>query len=205
MSRVRTSGRARLVSVSLILLAMSAISALAAQADAFGKPLLTQVREWEGVGRDATEEEIRSWDIDVMPDGTGLPPGRGTVAQGGVVYAQRCALCHGDDGQGVPAFTTEVLIVREPWFELGNPRQLTTRGLGNYWPYATTLFDYTRRTMPFEAPGSLSNDDLYAVVAWLLNQNGIIPDDAVMDAQSRPAVVMPGRELFVPDPRPDEL
>jgi cytochrome c len=159
---------------------------------------------WEGIGRDATAEEIRAWDIAVMPDGTGLPPGRGTVPQGAVVYAQRCAVCHGDGGQGVPGLTVEVVIDREPWFELGNPNQLRQRTIGNYWPYATTLFDYTRRTMPFEAPGALSDDDVYSVVAWLLNQNGIIPDDAVMDARTLPAVRMPGRDLFVPDPRPDQ-
>jgi cytochrome c len=163
------------------------------------------VGPWEGIGRDATEAEIKAWDIDVMPDGTGLPPGRGTVAQGSVVYAQRCAVCHGDGGQGVPGITAEILIDRELWFELGNPNQLRQRTIGNYWPYATTLFDYTRRTMPFEAPGSLSDDDVYSVVAWLLNQNGIIADDAVMDARTLPAVRMPGRDLFGPDPRPEDL
>lgn len=168
-------------------------------------PEARAAQEEYGIGRDATEDEIKAWDIDIMPDGAGLPPGRGTVARGAVVYTERCAFCHGNEGQGVPAITTEVLIRQQPWFELGNPRQLGSRTIGNYWPYATTLFDYTRRAMPFDSPGSLNDDDVYSVVAWLLNQNGVIAEGAVMDAQTLPAVRMPGRDLFVPDPRPDQL
>lgn len=162
--------------------------------------------DWSDIGRDATAEEIRAWDIDVMPDGTGLPPGSGTVAQGAVVYAQRCASCHGDRGQvGELPPSGEVLVGREPWFELGNPTPVGPRTVGNYWPYATTLFDYIRRAMPPEAPGSLGDGEVYSVAAWLLNENGIIAEDAVMDAQTLPAVRMPGLDLFVPDARPERL
>ncbi|MBI4330239.1 MAG: cytochrome c [Chloroflexi bacterium] len=137
-----------------------------------------------------------------MPDGTGLPPGRGTPAQGATIFAQQCAGCHGDRGQGGLPATSEVLVGTAPWFQKGNPRAVAPRTIGNYWPYAPTVFDYVRRAMPFNAPGSLKDDEVYAVVAWLLNQNKIIGDNDVMDSQSLPKVQMPNRDGFVPDPRP---
>src|SRR5688500_34959 len=115
-----------------------------------------------GFGRAATPEEIRALDIDVMPDGRGLPPGSGTVAQGAKVYAQRCALCHGATGAD-PIAGSPKIVGAEPRDSFPFGRDLTlTKTVGNYWPYATTLFDYTRRAMPLDAPGSLTPDEVYA-------------------------------------------
>ena len=154
-----------------------------------------------GFGRAATPAEIQAVDIDIMPDGRGLPPGSGTVAQGAKVYAQRCALCHGATGAD-PIAGSPKIVGAEPRdsFPFGRDPKLT-KTVGNYWPYATTLFDYTRRAMPLDAPGSLSPDEVYAVVAWTLAANRIIPDTAVMDARTLPAVRMPARDRFVQDAR----
>ncbi len=152
-----------------------------------------------GFGRSATPEEIAALDIDVMPDGTGLPGGRGTVAQGAAVYAQRCAVCHGPTGTEGP---NDRLVGRLPDDEFpfaNDPRVRLT--IGNYWPYATTVFDYVRRAMPFDAPGSLTGDEVYGLVAYVLFLNEIVTEDAVMDAATLPAVVMPSRDRFVPDDR----
>lgn len=155
-----------------------------------------------GFGRAATSNDITDLDIDISPDGTGLPTGSGTPAQGAAVFATKCASCHGDKGQGGLPASSEVLVGTQPWFQEGNPRAVGPRTIGNYWPYATTVYDYVRRAMPFTAPQSLTNDEVYQVVAWLLNQNKIIGDNDVMDAQSLPKVQMPNRDGFVPDPRP---
>jgi cytochrome c len=152
-----------------------------------------------GFGRPATEEEIQAWDIDVRPDGLGLPAGRGTVAQGAAIYAAKCAACHGEGGHNGPF---DRLVGREPreGFPFGRDSSLQ-RTIGNYWPYATTLFDYTRRAMPWMSPGSLEDDEVYALVAYLLFVNEIVPEGAVMDADTLPRVVMPARERFVRDNR----
>ncbi|HEU0020701.1 MAG TPA: cytochrome c [Dehalococcoidia bacterium] len=131
-----------------------------------------------------------------MADGTGLPPGSGTAIQGTPIFAAKCAVCHGDKGQGGLPATSVVLVGTEPWFELGNPNQLGPRTIGNYWPYATTVFDYVKRAMPFDKPGSLTDEEVYAVTAWLLNQNGIIGEDEVMNAETLPEVKLPGRDIF---------
>lgn len=152
-----------------------------------------------GLGRPATAEEIRARDIDVMPDGRGLPPGRGTVRDGGTVYAAKCASCHGPRGEGG---TADRLVGRndgDSFAHATNPKLIRT--VGSYWPYATTLFDYTARAMPFQRPGSLTPDETYGLVAYLLFMNGIIGEDAVMDAGSLPKVVMPARDKFVIDDR----
>jgi len=149
-----------------------------------------------GLGRPATEAEIRAWDIDVSPSGAGLPPGRGTAKEGSKVYAAKCASCHGPTGIEGPA---PRLAGGIGTLATANP----VKTVGSYWPYATTLFDYTRRTMPFNAPQSLTSDEVYAVVAWMLFRNGLIKEDTVMDAASLPQVSMPNRHGFVPDPRPD--
>jgi S-disulfanyl-L-cysteine oxidoreductase SoxD len=146
-----------------------------------------------GFGTPADEARIAAWDINVRPDGVGLPDGSGSVEQGAEVYLARCAACHGMTGTEGP---NNVLVGREPWEDFP-----ITRTIGNYWPYATTLFDYIRRAMPMEAPGSLSADDTYAVIAWLLHRNEIVPADAVMNAATLPAVEMPARDRFVPDDR----
>lgn len=148
-----------------------------------------------GFGAPADPARVAAWDIDVRHDGVGLPAGRGTVAAGERVYATRCLACHGPTGTEGPY---DALAGGEPWGPGDAPRRRT---IGNYWPYATTLFDYVRRAMPQNAPGSLSADETYAVVAWLLERNGIVGEDAVMDARTLPAVVMPARDRFVPDDR----
>lgn len=148
-----------------------------------------------GPGRPPTDEEIRERDIDVRPDGIGLPPGSGTATLGATVFRDNCAACHGQDGEGA---ASDRLVGTEPMRPDGYPRTI-----GNYWPYATTLYDYIRRTMPFDRPGSLESDEIYGLVAWLLHRNGIIPEGLVMDASTLPLVEMPARDRFVPDDRMD--
>lgn len=152
-----------------------------------------------GFGRPATPEEIRAWDIDVRPDGAGLPPGRGTVAQGKAVYAAKCAACHGEAGRNGPF---DALAGREPrrGFAFGRDPSLV-RTVGNYWPYATTLYDYVHRAMPWTQPGSLEPDEVYGLVAYLLFLNEIVPESVVLDAATLPKVVMPARDRFVRDNR----
>jgi cytochrome c len=149
-----------------------------------------------GLGRRATDEEIHAWEIDIAPDGKGLPPGHGTVKRGAMVYAAKCAGCHGPTGIEGPS---DRLVGGQQTLQTPKP----VKTIGSYWPYATTLYDYIRRAMPFDAPQSLTPDDIYAVTAWLLYRNGIIGEEAVMDARTLPAVQMPNRQGFLPDPRPD--
>jgi S-disulfanyl-L-cysteine oxidoreductase SoxD len=152
-----------------------------------------------GIGRAATPSEIASWDIDVGPDGAGLPPGRGTPAEGAAIYATRCAACHGKTGTEGP---NDVLVGRpgsDPFPFARDAR--VPRTIGNYWPYATTLFDYIRRAMPPEKPGSLTDAEVYALTAHLLAWNGLVAGDAAIDAASLPKVQMPARSRFVPDTR----
>jgi cytochrome c len=152
-----------------------------------------------GIGRAATPDEIKKIDIDVMPDGRGLPDGQGTVAEGAKVYAAKCASCHGATGQGGSA---ERLVDRESgknWDFATNAKLVKT--VGNYWPYATTLYDYTNRAMPFMQPGTLTPDETYSLVAFILALNKIVPEDAVMNRATLPKVVMPSRDRFVVDNR----
>lgn len=161
-----------------------------------------------GVGRAATDAEVAAWAIDVGPDGKGLPSGRGTPAQGATIFAAKCAACHGPKGEGqvgAPAAgqaAAPKLVGRDPrdGFPFGQDPKLA-KTVGNYWPYATTVFDYVRRTMPLTAPGSLTNNEVYALVAFLLAQNEVIGPTAVMDSVTLPAVKMPARDKFVPDDR----
>ncbi len=149
-----------------------------------------------GLGRPATEAEIKTWDIDIDPTGAGLLPGRGTVQQGAAIYANKCAACHGPTGTEGPK---DRLVGGQGSLATANP----IKTVGSFWPYATTLYDYIYRAMPLNAPQSLVPNEVYSVVAWLLHQNGIIPANMVIDAQTLPAVKMPNRDGFVPDPRPD--
>lgn len=152
-----------------------------------------------GFGRAATPAEINAWAIAVRPDGLGLPRGRGTARQGALVYAARCAACHGASGREGPF---DQLVGREPraGFPFGtDPRYVKT--IGNYWPYATTLYDYINRAMPLDAPGSLAPDQVYSLVAYLLWRNELVADTAVIDRQTLPRVVMPARDRFVVDDR----
>lgn len=152
-----------------------------------------------GIGRAATADEIKAIDIDVMPDGRGLPPGRGTAAEGAPIYAAKCQSCHGKDGAGASA---DRLVATDsgPNFSFAMDAKLV-KAVGNYWPYATTLYDYTQRAMPFTKPGTLTPNELYALTAYILSLNKVIPADAVMDATTLPKVVMPAKNRFVMDNR----
>jgi S-disulfanyl-L-cysteine oxidoreductase SoxD len=149
-----------------------------------------------GLGRPATDQEIQQWNIDVAPTGEGLPLGRGTAQKGAAIFAAHCASCHGPTGQEGPM---DRLVGGAG--TLGSPKPVRT--IGSYWPYATTVYDYVHRAMPFLAPQSLSPEEVYSVVAWLLYQNGIIAEDTILDAHSLPNITMPNRKGFVPDSRPD--
>ena len=152
-----------------------------------------------GLGRVATPAEISAWDIAVGPDGRGLPAGQGTARRGAALYAERCAACHGATGREGPF---DPLVGREPraGFPFGaDPRYVKT--IGNYWPYATTLYDYLNRAMPLDRPGSLSPDQIYSLVAYLLWRNELISDSAVIDRHTLPRVVMPAHDRFVVDDR----
>jgi mono/diheme cytochrome c family protein len=148
------------------------------------------------VGRPPTPEEIRELGSAIAPDGTGLPEGSGTVAAGRELFAAQCARCHGPNGEG----DVGARLVGGQG-TLATPRPIKT--VGSFWPHATTLWDYINRAMPFDRPGMLQPPEVYAAVAYVLNLNGIIEADRVMDATSLPKVKMPNRDGFVADPRPD--
>jgi S-disulfanyl-L-cysteine oxidoreductase SoxD len=172
---------------------LAAIGALIAIASVW--PAAAQLPTY-GVGRPPTAEEVQAWALTIPPDGQGLPPGSGTAALGKAVFVERCASCHGETGED-PKYSRLV----------GGQGTLTTdkpvKAIGSFWQYATTLWSYIRRAQPFNAPGSLTSDQVYAVTAYLLYLNRIIGEQDVMDAQTLPLVKMPNRDGFVPDPRPD--
>jgi cytochrome c5 len=170
-----------------VLLAAALVAALAA-------PVLAGERP---IGRVPTPEEIARWDIDVRPDGLGLPPGRGTAREGEEIYLARCASCHGEFGEAVGRWPQ--LVGGQGSLTWDDPIKTVT----SYWPYATTVFDYIRRAMPFGDAQSLTDDEVYAITAFLLASDGIIPEDFVVDAQSLPKIVMPNADGFIDDPRPD--
>ena len=143
------------------------------------------------LGRVASPEEVARGDLIVAPDGANLPPGSGSVAEGETVYAEKCIACHGADGSGGPMDRLAGGIG-----SIGSDGPIKT--VSSYWPYATTLFDYIRRAMPAAAPQSLSNDEVYAVTAYLLSIDGIVDNDAVMNAETLPEVEMPNRDGFIP-------
>ncbi len=149
-----------------------------------------------GLGRSPSEQEIRAWDIDVVPTGEGLPLGRGTVQKGRQIYLKKCASCHGKTGVEGPR--NKLVGGRG---SLRSDKPLKT--VGSYWPYATTLYDYIQRAMPITAPQSLTPNEVYSLVAWILYRNAIISEDVVIDRDSLPTVRMPNVGGFVPDPRPD--
>ena len=160
-----------------------------------------------GIGTPATPDQIAAVDIDVRPDGTGLPPGSGSAREGAPIYAQKCASCHGANGEGG---TGDALVSAAPnTIAPFGPEYEQWRGnrpdvpftIGNYWPYATTIFDYLRRAMPASAPGTLTADETYALTAWLLAKNNIIAETDPMNADTLPRVRMPARARFVPDNR----
>ena len=159
---------------------------------AFATPALAQVPQF---GQPIAPADIALWDISIGPDGAGLPPGRGTATQGEAVYVAKCQACHGEKGAGKP---NDVLVGGVGSLAPGKP---PVRTVGSYWPYATTLFDYVRRAMPFNESKSMTNEEAYAVSAYILNLNGIVGADEVLDAQSLPKVSMPNRDGFIRFPR----
>ncbi|BFG79705.1 cytochrome c [Paraburkholderia terrae] len=186
--------------VSLLCASLAACStSLTASNDGQRPALNVELRKSaDAIGTAVSDADIAAWDIDVAPDGRGLPAGSGDVAMGGKIFAAKCAACHGAKGEGLIG---DQLIGGRGTLASANPK----RTVGSYWPYATTLFDYIRRAMPYNAPQSLSADEVYAVSAWILNQNGIVPDDVRLDAHSLASVRMPNRDGFVADPRPGRL
>jgi hypothetical protein len=149
------------------------------------------------LGRPATAKEIRKRDISVAPDGTGLPVGHGSVEEGRFIYKALCGGCHGDHGQGFGDYAP--LVGGQGSLKSKDP-VLT---VGSYWPYATTIWDYTRRAMPYPQPGTLTPNETYAVTGFILYMNGIVDEKAELNEKTLPKVKMPNRDGFVPDPRPD--
>jgi cytochrome c len=146
-----------------------------------------------GFGKPATAAQIARLDIDIRPDGLGLPAGSGTAAIGAALFATKCAACHGVGGTGGPNGS---LVITTP-----QPGKRPEKVIGNYWPYATTVFDYIRRAMPFNAPGSLTDNEVYSLTAYLLTANKLLDERTVLNSQTLPNVVMPAQKLFVPDDR----
>ncbi len=147
-------------------------------------------QETPHLGVPVTAEEIAAWDISIGPDGAGLPPGSGTATAGAAIYTAKCLACHGEKGAGRP---NDQLVGGQG--TIATPAAVRT--VGSYWPYATTLFDYIRRAMPIVQPQSLTADEVYALTAYLLFLNGVVPEDATMNATTLPAVVMPNHANFV--------
>jgi cytochrome c len=153
-----------------------------------------EVPEGPKLGRPATAHELSTVDTDVMPDGRGLPPGSGSVSAGRELYARHCQRCHGENGLGDSGdqLAGAQMGLKSDWPE---------KTIGNFWPYAPTLFDFIRRSMPMETPGSLTDNEVYALTAYLLNLNGIIADDAVMNADALAKIRMPNRDGFIDEYR----
>jgi len=168
------SMRERLALATALALGLSVADA--ADAPRFGQPI--------------TPADLAPWDISIAPDGAGLPPGSGTPAQGAKVYAE-CALCHGEKGSGGPSGP---LVGGGP---LNSTDRDPVKLIGNYWPYATTIFDYTRRAMPWQQPKTLTDDEVYALAAYILALNKIIGENDVMNAETLPKVKMPNRDGFI--------
>jgi hypothetical protein len=167
-----------LVTAVLVALALGCNAATAADSPHLGKPI--------------SEADVKAWDISVLPDGTNLPPGSGTAAAGAKLYVDKgCNQCHGDNGKGGPS---NVLVGNPSLVEGGIAANKT---IANFWAYPTTLFDYIRRAMPWPTPHTLSDDETYALCAYLLAANELIPQDQVMNAQTLPKVKMPNHDNFI--------
>ena len=154
-----------------------------------------------GLGSPISPDELGQF-VSVLPDGRGLPPGSGSVEQGKLVYQEQCGACHGDKLQGGAG---DRLIGGRGTLVNSDPTHAPMKTIESYWPYATTIFDYVKRAMPLATPGSLSDDQAYAVTAYILSEAKIVPPDSVLDAKSLAAVRMPNRGGFIADPRPEKL
>ena len=152
------------------------------------------------LGKKISEADLQHWDSAILPDGTGLPPGQGTPQEGAKVFGEKCAMCHGDSAKGGVAPFYPALVGGAP---LTNGIE-TQKTIANYYAYATTIFDYTRRAMPYNAPRSLSDNEVYALTAYMLNLNKLIGDNDVMDAKTLPQVKMPNRDNYIL-PYPDRI
>jgi cytochrome c len=166
----------RNLAAAVSLLSLFAIPALAADAPHFGVP--------------ADPARMKAWDITILPDGSNLPLGKGSVKEGEAIYAAKCQMCHGANGEGKPADRLTGGIGT-----LNSPQPVKT--VASYWPYATTLFDYIRRAMPVTNPHSLDDHEVYSLVAYILSIDGIVKKDAVLDAKSLPKIKMPNRDGFI--------
>jgi cytochrome c len=178
-------------------MALIAGAAFAQEKTLPAQPAFTLPVQSLGIGRPATKDEIKGWDIDVRPDGHGLPQGKGSVRDGETLYQERCAACHGDFGEG-----------KDRWPALiGSIGKLTDddpkKGVGNYWPYATTLFDYIKRAMPFGNAQSMTDDEVYAITAYVLYLNNQLKQDVALDREALLKIKLPNAGNFIPDPRPD--
>jgi len=170
---------------------MRKVLVAAAPALLFALASLASAQQSPNLGKPISPEDLASWDISIGPEGVGLPAGSGTVKQGEAVFAAKCQACHGEKGAGQP---NDRLVGGQGSLPGDKPPIKT---VGSYWPYATTLFDYIRRAMPFNESKSLTNDEVYGVVAYLLNLNGVIPEGDTLNAQSLPKVAMPNRDGFI--------
>jgi cytochrome c len=141
------------------------------------------------LGKPITPAELAAWDINILPDGTGLPPGSGTPAEGARVYAAKCSACHGESAKGG---VNAALVGGAPIKDMES-----VKTIANFWPFATTIFDYVRRTMPWRQPRSLTNEEVYAVTAYILSLNKLIGENDTMNAQKLPKVKMPNRDGFI--------
>jgi cytochrome c len=153
--------------------------------------------EAPNLGKPLDAAAIATWDISIEPNGTGLPPGTGTPGQGAGIYAEKCAQCHGPDGKGGVAGVTAAPLA--PLFG-GDPItdiSAATKRIANFWPYSTTIFDYVRRAMPWQQPMTLTNEEVYALTAYILALNKMIGENDAMNAQTLPKVKMPNRDGFI--------
>jgi hypothetical protein len=169
------------------------IAAALCAARAFAEPY--------GFGSTPTDDELARF-VSPLPDGRGLPAGSGSVLEGRSIYEQQCASCHGENLQGG---TGDRLIGGRGTLVNDDPKKAPVKTVESYWPYATTLLDYVKRAMPLTAPGSLTNDEVYALTAYILFRASIVSDDTIMNRVTLPQVAMPNREGFVPDRRPDRF
>jgi cytochrome c len=159
--------------------------------------LLAQSAKY-GVGRKPTEQEIRALEVTVAPDGTGLPEGSGTAVEGRTVFAARCAKCHGEKATGDVG---PALVGGRGTLATAKP----IKTVGSFWPYATSVWNYINRAMPFNEPGTLTRSQVYAALAYILYLNDIVGENEVLNAKTLPKVRMPNRDGFVSDPRPDVI